>query len=117
MVRAVDRSSGKTLHQSTTSQIIFNKMIANQMIFLKLQIEEITKQLFGLIKTKSGKPVFEAVVDRDTLVTHDMPECPLLDGSLAFTEKKKITFDLYHHNNTNQKQVYVELFVSNVRDF
>jgi len=92
-------------------------MIANQMIFLKFHIDEMTKQFFGLMKSKPSKPVFEGVIDRDTLVTHDMPECPLLDGSLAFTEKKKITLDLYHHNNTNQNQVFVELLVHSIKDF
>ena len=79
-------------------------------------MEEVTKQLFGLIK-KTNKAVFEAIVDRDTLVTHDMPECPLLDGSLAYTEKHKLTLDLLHHNNTNERQVYIDIFVNSVRDF
>ena len=85
-------------------------------MFLKVWIEVNSKQLFGFL-LKPQKADFDAIIDGDTLVTHDMPECPLLDGSLAFSEKHKVTLDLLHYGGTSECSVYIDIFMNNVRDF
>jgi hypothetical protein len=94
-IRAIERGTNKVLYSFQNSFLCALKMVANQKIFLKLSIEEPSKSLFGFLK-KPTQVDFEAIVDKDTIVTHIMPECPLMDGSLAFSEKFKITIDLLH---------------------
>lgn len=43
---------------------------------------------------------------------HDLPECPLLDGSLAYTEKLKLMIDEQIANKP-----IVEIFFNNLQDF
>jgi hypothetical protein len=43
--------------------VVVTKMIANQKIFLKFQIEETGQKILGFIKAKGGKVMFDAVID------------------------------------------------------
>ena len=67
--------------------------------------------------SKPKRADFDAIIDRDTLVTFEMPECPLLDGSLSYSDKYKVTLDLLHFGGTSERSVFIDIFMNNVRDF